>query len=181
MKSLEEAGRLIATTQPATSAIRDDMTRSPTCVELSQAYARRAIISCCVCLSYDFVSLLTRRFLRWTGQGKQNVLQCVSQVIVFVYDRLRRVLSHQLRCGELFPPRRHQLPKQIRASVDEQAETFSGNELPRRYRGCKACGRIWRGSRPAVSFLIGRDGRIYAKHVGETDVSLVDREIKSLL
>src|SRR5262244_1386932 len=31
MKSLEEAGRLIATTQPATSAIRDDRTRSPTC------------------------------------------------------------------------------------------------------------------------------------------------------
>jgi len=32
-----------------------------------------------------------------------------------------------------------------------------------------------------VSFLIGRDARIYAKHVGETDVSLIEREIKSLL
>jgi len=31
LKSLEEAGRLVATTQSATSAIRDDMTRSPTC------------------------------------------------------------------------------------------------------------------------------------------------------
>jgi cytochrome c biogenesis protein CcmG, thiol:disulfide interchange protein DsbE len=32
-----------------------------------------------------------------------------------------------------------------------------------------------------VSFLIGRDGRIYAKYVGETDISLIEREIKSLL
>jgi cytochrome c biogenesis protein CcmG/thiol:disulfide interchange protein DsbE len=32
-----------------------------------------------------------------------------------------------------------------------------------------------------VSFLIGRDGRIYAKYAGETDISLVEREIKSLL
>jgi cytochrome c biogenesis protein CcmG/thiol:disulfide interchange protein DsbE len=32
-----------------------------------------------------------------------------------------------------------------------------------------------------VSFVIGRDGRIYAKHVGETDISLIEREIKSLL
>jgi cytochrome c biogenesis protein CcmG, thiol:disulfide interchange protein DsbE len=32
-----------------------------------------------------------------------------------------------------------------------------------------------------VSFLIGRDGRIYAKDVGEADISLIDREIKSLL
>lgn len=32
-----------------------------------------------------------------------------------------------------------------------------------------------------VSFLIGRDGRIYAKHVGEADISLIDREINSLL
>jgi len=32
-----------------------------------------------------------------------------------------------------------------------------------------------------VSFLIGRDGRIYEKHVGETDISLIEREIKSLL
>jgi cytochrome c biogenesis protein CcmG/thiol:disulfide interchange protein DsbE len=32
-----------------------------------------------------------------------------------------------------------------------------------------------------VSFLIGRDGRIYAKHVGETDISQIEREIKSLL
>lgn len=32
-----------------------------------------------------------------------------------------------------------------------------------------------------VSFLIGRDGRIYAKYIGETDISLIEREIKSLL
>ena len=32
-----------------------------------------------------------------------------------------------------------------------------------------------------VSFLIGRDGRIRAKHVGETDVSGMEREIKSAL
>jgi cytochrome c biogenesis protein CcmG, thiol:disulfide interchange protein DsbE len=32
-----------------------------------------------------------------------------------------------------------------------------------------------------VSFLIDRHGRIYAKHVGETDISLIEREIKSLL
>lgn len=32
-----------------------------------------------------------------------------------------------------------------------------------------------------VSFLIGRDGRIRAKHVGETDVSVMEREIKSAL
>ena len=32
-----------------------------------------------------------------------------------------------------------------------------------------------------VSFLIGRDGRIYAKHEGEADISLIEREIKSLL
>jgi thiol-disulfide isomerase/thioredoxin len=32
-----------------------------------------------------------------------------------------------------------------------------------------------------VSFLIGRDGRIYVKHLGETDISLIEREIKSLL
>jgi len=32
-----------------------------------------------------------------------------------------------------------------------------------------------------VSFLIGRDGRIYAKYAGETDISMIGREIKSLL
>jgi len=32
-----------------------------------------------------------------------------------------------------------------------------------------------------VSFLIGRDGRIYARHTGETDISLIEQEIKSLL
>jgi cytochrome c biogenesis protein CcmG, thiol:disulfide interchange protein DsbE len=32
-----------------------------------------------------------------------------------------------------------------------------------------------------VSFLIGRDGRIYVKHLGETDISLIEREIKWLL
>lgn len=32
-----------------------------------------------------------------------------------------------------------------------------------------------------VSFLISRDGRIHAKHVGEADLSLIEREIKSLL
>jgi peroxiredoxin len=32
-----------------------------------------------------------------------------------------------------------------------------------------------------VSFLIGRDGRIYAKHVGKTDISEIEREINSLL
>lgn len=31
-----------------------------------------------------------------------------------------------------------------------------------------------------VNFLIGRDGRIHAKHVGETDVSVIEHEIKSL-
>jgi len=32
-----------------------------------------------------------------------------------------------------------------------------------------------------VAFLIGHDGRIYFKHVGEADVSLIEREIKALL
>jgi peroxiredoxin len=32
-----------------------------------------------------------------------------------------------------------------------------------------------------VSFLISRDGRIYAKHVGEADAALIEREIKSAL
>ncbi len=32
-----------------------------------------------------------------------------------------------------------------------------------------------------TSFLIGRDGRIYAKHVGATDVSVFEAEIKELL
>jgi thiol-disulfide isomerase/thioredoxin len=32
-----------------------------------------------------------------------------------------------------------------------------------------------------VSFLIGRDGHIYARHVGETDTSVFESEIKELL
>jgi hypothetical protein len=32
-----------------------------------------------------------------------------------------------------------------------------------------------------VSFLIGRDGRIYARHVGETEASVFEAEIKQLL
>lgn len=32
-----------------------------------------------------------------------------------------------------------------------------------------------------VSFLIGRDGRIYARHVGETEASVFESEIKQLL
>jgi thiol-disulfide isomerase/thioredoxin len=32
-----------------------------------------------------------------------------------------------------------------------------------------------------VSFLIGRDGHIYARHVGETDASIFENEIKQLL
>jgi len=32
-----------------------------------------------------------------------------------------------------------------------------------------------------VSFLIGRDGHIYARHVGETDASIFENEIKRLL
>lgn len=32
-----------------------------------------------------------------------------------------------------------------------------------------------------VSFLIGCDGRIYVKHTGETDVSLMEQEIRPLL
>ena len=32
-----------------------------------------------------------------------------------------------------------------------------------------------------VSFLIGRDGRIYARHVGETDAPIFENEIKQLL
>ena len=32
-----------------------------------------------------------------------------------------------------------------------------------------------------VSFLIGRDGRIDAKYVGEADISLIEKEVKSLV
>ncbi len=32
-----------------------------------------------------------------------------------------------------------------------------------------------------IAFLIGRDGRIEAKHVGATDISVFEREIKTLL
>src|SRR5206468_7629887 len=32
-----------------------------------------------------------------------------------------------------------------------------------------------------VSFLIGRDGRIYAKHIGATDASVFEKEIKKLI
>jgi peroxiredoxin len=32
-----------------------------------------------------------------------------------------------------------------------------------------------------IAFAIGRDGRIYAKHVGATDVSVFERDIRALL
>lgn len=32
-----------------------------------------------------------------------------------------------------------------------------------------------------ITFLIGRDGRIVAKHIGTTDVSVIEQEIKGLL
>jgi hypothetical protein len=32
-----------------------------------------------------------------------------------------------------------------------------------------------------IAFLIGRDGRISAKHVGATDVSVFEKEIKNAL
>ena len=32
-----------------------------------------------------------------------------------------------------------------------------------------------------ITFLIGRDGRIYFKHIGATDVAVFEKEIKSLL
>lgn len=32
-----------------------------------------------------------------------------------------------------------------------------------------------------IAFLVGRDGRIYAKHIGATDVSVFEKEIGSLL
>ena len=32
-----------------------------------------------------------------------------------------------------------------------------------------------------VAFLIGRDGRIYAKHIGATDISVFEKEVASLL
>src|SRR5437868_8350564 len=32
-----------------------------------------------------------------------------------------------------------------------------------------------------VTFVIGRDGRIYAKHIGETEPAVFEREIKTLL
>lgn len=32
-----------------------------------------------------------------------------------------------------------------------------------------------------IAFLIGRNGRIEAKHIGATDISVLDREIKALL
>ena len=32
-----------------------------------------------------------------------------------------------------------------------------------------------------IAFLIGRDGRIYSKHVGAADISSLDREIKAQL
>jgi cytochrome c biogenesis protein CcmG, thiol:disulfide interchange protein DsbE len=32
-----------------------------------------------------------------------------------------------------------------------------------------------------ITFVIGRDGRIYAKHIGATEISTFDREIKALL
>ena len=32
-----------------------------------------------------------------------------------------------------------------------------------------------------IAFLIGRDGRIYRKHIGATDIAVLDREIAALL
>ena len=32
-----------------------------------------------------------------------------------------------------------------------------------------------------IAFLMGRDGRIYSKHIGATDISVFEREITSLL
>jgi len=32
-----------------------------------------------------------------------------------------------------------------------------------------------------VAFLVGRDGRIHARHIGATDISVLEREIVSLL
>ncbi len=32
-----------------------------------------------------------------------------------------------------------------------------------------------------ITFLIGRDGRIYKKHIGATDIAVFEREIVSLL
>jgi len=32
-----------------------------------------------------------------------------------------------------------------------------------------------------IAFVIGRDGRIYSKHIGATDISLFNREIEGLL
>ena len=32
-----------------------------------------------------------------------------------------------------------------------------------------------------IAFLIGRDGRIYAKHIGATGISVLEKEIVSLL
>jgi hypothetical protein len=32
-----------------------------------------------------------------------------------------------------------------------------------------------------IAFLIGRDGRIEAKHIGATDISVFEQEIKALL
>ena len=32
-----------------------------------------------------------------------------------------------------------------------------------------------------ITFMIGRDGRIYAKHIGATDAAVFEKEIKSLL
>ena len=32
-----------------------------------------------------------------------------------------------------------------------------------------------------IAFVVGRDGRIYSKHIGPTDISLFNREIKAML
>jgi hypothetical protein len=32
-----------------------------------------------------------------------------------------------------------------------------------------------------IAFLIGRDGRIYSKHIGATDIAVFEREIAMLL
>jgi hypothetical protein len=32
-----------------------------------------------------------------------------------------------------------------------------------------------------IAFLIGRDGRIYSKHIGETNISVFEKEVVDLL
>ena len=55
------------------------------------------------------------------------------------------------------------------------------NELSCCYRDAKLAERYGGVLGLPVSLLISRDGRIYAKHVAETDISLIEQEINSLL